>query len=99
MLRTGTRKEGGHENCVFRTHTLEHENIGCKVLIGDITVSETHTSNRDQNAMWRCIQPSAMVDKALNRMNQLECIRYLIPSNRISIAIESFNGGVNCRDN
>ena len=42
--------------------TVEHENTGCKVLIGDITdVSDTHTNNRDQNAMWQNIKLSAIV--------------------------------------
>jgi len=27
LVRTGTRKEDGHENCVFRTHAAEHEQI------------------------------------------------------------------------
>ena len=38
MLRTGTRKEGGHENCVFRTHMVENEHRGCSEVVQEILI-------------------------------------------------------------
>ena len=61
MLRTGTRREGGHESCVFKTHMVENEQR-TEGASSDWSTHMTYAKKGDQNGMWRCLQFCAMVE-------------------------------------